>query len=387
MNRQKIPAAFIRGGSSKGVFFHAADLPAERALRDALFLQVLGSPDPYRRQLNGMGGGVSSVSKAVIIAPSTRDDADVDYTFAQVSVDRPVVDYAATCGNLSAAVGPFAVDEGLVEAADGEAVVRVFNTNTQKLYHARFQVAGGRAVEHGDFEIPGVAGEGARVTLDYVEPGGAATGSLLPTGNVRDVLEVPGVGEVAVSLVDATSAVVYVAAADMGLTATESPDALDGDADLLARLDAIRRAAAVAMGMAARAEGAALAAPRIALVAPPSPFTAIDGRDYGRDTHDIAMRILSMGQCHKAVTLTGAMCTGVATQIEGTIPQAMATGAGASLRIGNPSGVLPVSSDVERMADGSWHARAATVYRTQRRLMEGHVLVPVETARAAQAAE
>lgn len=380
MPRYRIPAVFIRGGSSKGVFFHARDLPDDAGQRDRLFLGVLGSPDPNERQLNGMGGGVSSVSKAVIISPSARGDADVDYTFAQVSVDRPEVDYSATCGNLSSAVGPFAVDEGLVEARDGEARVRVFNTNTQKVYHARFEVRGGQAIEEGEFAIPGVAGSGARVTLDYIEPGGAASGSLLPTGNARDRLGVEGVGALDVSLVDATSAVVYVTAADMGCTGFEHPDAIDADAALLARLDAIRRAGAVAMGMVDRPGEAPLAAPRVAIVAPPGPFEALDGTTYRAGDHDLTLRIVSMERFHKAVTLTGAMCTGVAAQIEGTIPHSLATSGQSPLRIGNPSGVLPAAGDVRRDENGEWQARTATVYRTQRRLMEGSVLVPEEAA-------
>ncbi len=387
MTRMKIPAIFIRGGSSKGVFFHAADLPEAQARRDAIFLQVIGSPDPYRRQLNGLGGGVSSVSKAVIISPSERADADVDYNFAQVSIDTPEVDYSATCGNLSSAVGPFAVDEGLVKVADGDAVVRVFNTNTGKLYHARFQVRGGLAVEEGDFSIPGVAGTGAQIALDYLDPGGAATGRLLPTGNVRDMLEVEGVGRIEASLVDATSAVVYVAAADMGCRATEPPEALDGNSELMARLDAIRRAGAFAMGLAARPGDAAPSAPRVAMVAAPHSFKVIDGTAYAPGSHDLNIRIIAMERCHKVVTLTGAMCTGVAAAIEGTLPHAMAGATAGALRLGNPSGVLPVEADVERAAGGEWHAKAATVYRTQRRLMEGSVLVPAHAAGAPVAAE
>ena len=196
MARLKIPAVFIRGGTSKGVFFHERDLPIDAAERDRVILCALGSPDPYRRQLNGMGGGLSSLSKAVIIAPSARPDADLEYTFAQVSVDRPVVDYAGACGNLSAAVGAFAVDEGLIEAPDGEACLRIYQTNTSKIYEARFPVKDGMAVEDGAYEMPGVGGTGAKITLDYLDPGGAVTGRLLPTGQVRDHIELDGLGRV-----------------------------------------------------------------------------------------------------------------------------------------------------------------------------------------------
>jgi len=386
-HRRKIPAVFIRGGTSKGVFFHEKDLPREAELRNAIFLDVLGSPDPYQRQLDGMGGGISSLSKAVIIAPSLRADADIDYTFAQVSVGSATVDYSATCGNLSSAVGPFSVDEGLVKAKDGEVLIRVFNTNTGKIYHARFCVMDGQTLEAGDFKIPGVASPGAPIALDYIEPGGATTGKLLPTGQVREKLDVKGVGSIEVSLVDATSAVVYIAAADMGCTGTETPDEIDADRDLLARLDAVRRTGAVAMGISDSAENAPLAAPRIAMVARPAGFEGVDGKSYTADSHDLTIRIISMGRCHKVVTLTGAMCSGVAAAIEGTVPHALTRPEAAPLRLGNPSGSLPVEVDVCQETDVKWHARSATVYRTQRRLMEGSVLLPSRTARVCAAAE
>ncbi len=250
MARLKIPAVFIRGGTSKGIFFHAKDLPGDPAERDRILLHVLGSPDPYRRQLDGLGGGLSSLSKAVFIAPSERPDADVDYTFAQVSVDRPVVDYSGTCGNLSAAVGAFAVDEGLVEAPDGEACIRVHMTNTGKIYQARFAVKDGVAVEEGDFVMPGVGRSGAKVTLDYLDPGGAVTGALMPTGRARDPIEVAGLGRIEVSLVDAASPVVFLDAADLGCQATERPEALDADPVFMSRMEEVRRQGAVLMGIA-----------------------------------------------------------------------------------------------------------------------------------------
>src|SRR5690606_22923655 len=236
MTQRAFPAVFMRGGSSKGVFFHARDLPRDRAALDPILLAVLGSPDPYGRQLDGMGGGISSLSKAVIVGPPTRPDCDVDYTFAQVSVDRPVVDWAGNCGNLSSAVGPFAVDEGLVPAGDGEALVRIHQVNTRKVIHARFPVAGGRAVATGGFAIAGVSGTGARIRLDFLDPGGAATGRLLPTGNAVDVLDVPGFGSVAVTMIDAANPVALVAAADLGLSGTELPDAIEARTDVMAAL-------------------------------------------------------------------------------------------------------------------------------------------------------
>src|SRR6476620_4772097 len=216
MNQAWIPATFWRGGTSKGVFFLAKDLPAAREKIDPILLAVLGTPDPYGRQLNGMGGGVSSLSKAVIIGPPTHPDADVDYTFVQVAVDREMTDWSGNCGNLSSVFGPFAIDEGLVKVLDGEATVRFHQTNTKKIIHARFRVEDGKAAVDGDMEIPGVAGTGAPVRLDFVNPGGATTGKLLPTGNVLDTVFIPGHGEFAASMVDASHPTVFVRAADFG---------------------------------------------------------------------------------------------------------------------------------------------------------------------------
>jgi 2-methylaconitate isomerase len=214
MPQRWVPAVFMRGGTSKGLFFHAGDLPADAAARDRLLLAALGSPDPFGRQLDGMGGGISSLSKAAVIGPPTRPGADVDYTFAQVAVDRPVVDLGANCGNLSSAVGPFAVDEGLCPRADGAALVRIHNTNTGGLIHARFAVRDGRAETRGELSIPGVAGTGSPVRLDFLDPGGARTGRLLPTGRPVDEVELGGAGRFRLSLVDAAAPVAFVAAAD-----------------------------------------------------------------------------------------------------------------------------------------------------------------------------
>ncbi|MEQ8816730.1 MAG: PrpF domain-containing protein [Thalassobaculum sp.] len=372
MTQRAIPAVFMRGGSSKGVFFHARDLPTDRSALDPILLSVIGSPDPYGRQLDGMGGGISSLSKAVIIGPPTRPDCDVDYSFAQVAVDRPVVDWAGNCGNLSSAVGPFAVDEGLVAAADGEALVRIHQVNTAKVIHARFPVAGGKAVVTGDFAIAGVAGTGARIRLDFLDPGGAGTGQLLPTGNARDHLDVPGVGPVAVSMVDAANPIVFVAAGNLGLAGSELPDAIEARPDIMAALDWIRRQAAIAMGMAAAPEEAALSVPKVALLAAPAAYRTLDGQTVGADAQDIAVRMISMERAHRAVPLTGAMCLGVAARLPGTVAHALARhGGGDEVRVANPSGVLSVGAVVE-----GGEARSALVFRTARRLMQGEVLIP-----------
>ena len=231
-----LPAVFMRGGTSRAVMFHQRDLPA-REHWDPIFLAAMGSPDPNGRQLNGMGGGISSLSKICILAPSDREDADIDYTFAQIQIREAAVDYRGNCGNMSSAVGPFAVDEGLVRPNGDTAVVRIFNTNTRKIIRSTFALLDGRAATDGDLAIPGVAGTGAPVRLDFLSPGGAATGRLLPTGNVRDWLDVPGVGRIEASLVDAAKPCVLVRAHDVGLRGTELPEALDGNADLLLRLD------------------------------------------------------------------------------------------------------------------------------------------------------
>ena len=374
MARQRIPAVFVRGGSSKGVVFHARHLPHEASDRDRILLAVLGSPDPFGRQLNGMGGGISSLSKAAIVSPSSRDDADVDYTFAQVAVDRPVVDYGSNCGNLASAIGPFAIDEGLVSVQGPEAVVRIFNTNTSKIIHARFDVKDGQAAETGEFVIPGVAGGGARIRLDFLNPGGAATKAFLPSGLVMDQLEIPGVGRLHVTLADATNPVVFVDARVLGLTLVESPEQIDANEGLMRTLDAIRRAGGVKMGLGATSESVSLANPKVALVAPATDFRAIDGSTVAAAEYDVAIRIVSMEKTHKAVTLTGAMCLAAACKVTGSIPHSLARPS-TDVRIGNPSGVLPVGAVVEQTASG-WEARHATVYRTARRLMEGFVVLP-----------
>ncbi len=376
MDQAFIPAVFMRGGSSKGVFFHARHLPADRARQDPIFLSVLGSPDPYGRQLDGMGGGISSLSKAVIIGPPTHPDADVDYTFAQVAVDRPLVDWSSNCGNLSSAVGPFAIDEGLVRASDGEALVRIHQVNTKRIIHARFPVRGGRAAVAGDFAMAGVSGTGARIRLDFLAPGGGATGALLPTGNAVDTLHHDG-RDYAATLVDAANACVFLDARELGLTGTESPDAIEADASLMARLDALRRLAAVRMGLCATPEAAPLAIPKVAVVAPPADYRALDGATHAAATHDIAVRMISMERAHRAVPLTGGMALGVACRIVGSLPHALAgTSGGDEVRVANPSGILSVGAEVSHREIG-WFADSAVVFRTARRLMQGAVATPM----------
>jgi 2-methylaconitate cis-trans-isomerase PrpF len=372
----KLRAVFARGGTSKALIFRASDLPAERTEWDAIFLSAMGSPDPYGRQLDGMGGGVSSLSKVCVVGPPSRADADVDYTFAQVQIKDAVVDYSGNCGNMSSAIGPFAVDEGFVNVArDGDAVVRIHNTNTGKIIRSTFSVAGGRSVSAGKLVIPGVSGSGAPVRLDFLEPGGASTGRLLPTGRVRDVLDVPGVGPIEVSMVDAANACVFVAAAALGLTGAELPDDLDARTDVLQTLGAIRLAASVAMGIAASTEEARTKRliPLIAVVAPPRETRTLAGDAISAWAIDLVVRMLSNGQPHRALPLTGSLCTAVAALIEGTtVHQAARSDRSGPLRLAMPSGVIVVDATVDRHAD-QWRALHGSFFRTTRRLFEGFV--------------
>jgi 2-methylaconitate isomerase len=385
MKQLRLRAVFMRGGTSKAVMFRAADLPAERELWTPIFLGVIGSPDPNGRQLDGMGGGISSLSKICVIEPPTRAGADVDYTFAQVSVKDAAVDYSGNCGNMSSAIGPFAVDENLIAVADadGEATVRIHNTNTRKLIIAHFPLEGGRAAVDGDFRLPGIAGSGAPVRLDFLEPGGAGTGMLLPTGNATDTLEADGVRGIEVSMVDAANPCVFVAADALGASGVEMPDELEANGALLRRLEAIRIAASLRMGIAKTAEAAARipSIPKVAMVAPAREARTLAGERLAAADADITVRMISIGQPHRAVPLTGAMCLAVASRIEGTVVNRIARPSASPtdpVRIAQPSGLTVVGAVVRRSRDGEhreWLAESATVYRTARRLMEGWVYV------------
>jgi hypothetical protein len=377
--QRPIPAVFMRGGTSKAIMFHARDLPADRAAWDAIFAAAMGSPDPYGRQLDGMGGGVSSVSKVCVLAPSARDDADIDYTFAQVQVRERAVDYKGNCGNMSSAVGPFAVDEGLIRAKGDTATVRIFNTNTKKIIRATFPLDGDHARYDGDLVIPGVAGAGAPVRLDFVEPGGAATGKLLPSGKTMDRLEMPGFGAIDASLVDAANPAVFVRARDIGLTGTELPEQLEANPEIMRRLEGIRVQGSVRMGIAGDTEaaGAIRGVPFMAIVSPPTDAPTLTGETVGAGDVDLTVRVVSSGQPHRALPVTISLCTAVAARITGTVvAQALSPSASnTSLRLGMPSGVLTVDADVAHEG-GMWIARAGSFYRTARRLFDGRVWVP-----------
>ena len=379
MKQLKLPAVFMRGGTSNAVVFNQKDLPQDRALWDEIFLAAIGSPDPNGRQLDGMGGGVSSLSKVCVVGPPTRPDADIDYTFAQVQVKEAKVDYGANCGNMSSAMGPFAVDEGLVRASGREALVRIHNTNTKKIIHALFSIDDGLAAVDGDLAIPGVSGTGAPVKLEFRDPGGATTGKLLPTGNAVDMLDVPGVGKIRVSLVDAANATVWVRAQDLGVTGIELPEALEANVPVMQKLEAIRVAASVAMGITANAEEAVKkkSVPFIGFVSAAQDAKTLSGESIHDIDIDVTGRVISNGQPHRALPLTVSLCMAVAARIAGSVVNEVLRKDGdaeAPIRIGMPSGILTVAATVKRK-DGGWHAEQGAFYRTQRRMFEGQVLV------------
>jgi len=371
---------FMRGGTSKGLFFHAHDLPADRDQRDRFILRAMGSPDPFGRQLDGMGGGISSLSKAVIVSSSAREGVDLEYQFGQVGVDDERVDYDGNCGNLSSAVGVFAVESGLVSPSDGEATLRMFNLNSAKRVDLELQVRDGHAAVEGDLAIAGVAGTGAPIRLDFVQPGGSGTGRLLPTDKPVEPLDLPDGTTITASIVDAAIPCVFVRAADMGLVGIETPSELRNRLDIMTRLEAIRSAAALKAGIVDNLRDATRfspATPKVAMVAPAAPSPTLAGERLGVDDCDIQVRMISMGAPHLAIPLTGAMCVGVAARIPDTLVQecARSVAPGADFRIGHGSGVLPVSADVRRDARGV-EVERVSVYRTARVLMAGRVFAP-----------
>ena len=387
MRQLRLGAVFMRGGTSNAIMLRQEDLPEDTALWPALFLAAMGSPDPNGRQLDGMGGGISSLSKVCVIGPPSRPDADIDYTFVQIMVTEAAVDTSGNCGNMSSAVGPFAVDEGLIPRPEGkDAVVRIHNTNTGKIIVSRFTMDGALAAVDGDFALPGVAGTGAPVRLEFLDPGGSGSAGLLPTGKVVEELEAPGIGPIPVSMVDAALPAVFLAAATLGTAGTESPTEMDADGGLMEKLETIRLAASVRMGIAATPAAAAkiLHIPKVALIAGPKEAKTLAGETIIGDDMDVTVRMISIGNTHRAVPVTGALCLAVAARIEGSVVNALAraTAADADIRIANPSGVMTVAAEVRK--DGEdWVAEHAVLYRTQRRLMEGTLLVSAAKLEAA----
>jgi len=386
----KIPATYMRGGTSKGVFFRLQDLPAAAQVpgtaRDALLLRVAGSPDPYGKQTDGMGGATSSTSKVVILAPTTRPGHDVDYLFGQVAIDSAFVDWSGNCGNLSAAVGPFAIANGLVDAArvphDGIATVRIWQANIGKTIIAKVPITGGAVQETGDFELDGVAFPAAEVQLAFMDPAAnedGAGGAMFPTGNVVDELAVPGVGTLRATLINAGIPTIFVNAADLGYTGTELQDAINGDPAALARFEAIRAHGAVRMGLIAQIEDAARRqhTPKVAFVAPPASYTASSGKAVAAADVDLLVRALSMGKLHHAMMGTAAVAIATAAAIPGTlVNRAAGGGPRSAVRFGHPSGTLRVGAEATRQSNGEWKVTKAQMGRSARVLMSGWVHVP-----------
>ena len=383
----RIPATYMRGGTSKGVFFRLQDLPAEAqvpgAARDAILLRVIGSPDPYGKQIDGMGGATSSTSKAVIVAASSRAGHDVDYLFGQVAIDKAFVDWSGNCGNLSAAVGSFAISSGLVEAAriprDGLCTVRIWQANIGKTIVAHVPMADGQVVESGDFELDGVTFPAAEVVLEFIEPADEGEGSaMFPTGNLVDALDVPGVGVLQATLINAGIPTIFVDAAALGYTGTELQGAINDDPKALAMFETIRAHGAMKMGLIsdlAQAEQRQHT-PKVAFVAPPTGYVASSGRSVGAADIDLNVRALSMGKLHHAMMGTAAVAIGTAAAIPGTLVN-LAAGGGEreEVRFGHPSGTLRVGAQARRI-DGAWRVTKAVMSRSARVLMEGAVRVP-----------
>jgi 2-methylaconitate isomerase len=385
----RIPATYMRGGTSKGVFFRLQDLPEAAQVpgeaRDRLLLRVIGSPDPYAKQIDGMGGATSSTSKAVIVAPSARPGHDVDYLFGQVAIDKPFVDWSGNCGNLSAAVGPFAIGAGFIDPEriprDGVAVIRIWQANIGKTIVAHVPIAGGAVQETGDFELDGVTFPAAEVRLDFMDPAaeeGEGGGAMFPTGNLVDDLEVPGVGTLKATLIDAGIPTIFVNAADIGYTGAELQDDVNGDPKALALFETIRAYGAMRMGLIAHVEEAARRqhTPKVAFVAPPASYTASSGKRVDADDVDLLVRALSMGKLHHAMMGTAAVAIGTAAAIPGTLVS-LATGGRAheAVRFGHPSGTLRVGAEAGQR-DGEWVVTKASMSRSARVLMEGWVRVP-----------
>ncbi|WP_404993441.1 2-methylaconitate cis-trans isomerase PrpF [Cupriavidus pauculus] len=388
----KIPATYLRGGTSKGVFFRLQDLPEAAQTpgpaRDKLLLRVIGSPDPYGKQIDGMGAATSSTSKAVIISKSTRPDHDVDYLFGQVSIDQPFVDWSGNCGNLSAAVGPFAVSNGFIDASriprNGTVVVKIWQANIGKTIVAHVPITDGAVQETGDFELDGVTFPAAEVQLEFMDPaaeeGDDGGGAMFPTGNVVDDLEVPGVGTLKATMINAGIPTIFVNADAIGYTGTELQDAINSDPKALAMFETIRAHGALRMGLIRNIDEAARRqhTPKVAFVAKPAAYTASSGKTVTAEDVDLLVRALSMGKLHHAMMGTAAVAIGTAAAIPGTLVN-LAAGGGErqAVRFGHPSGTLRVGAQAT-FADGQWTVTKAIMSRSARVLMEGWVRVPTD---------
>ncbi len=387
----RIPATYMRGGTSKGVFFKLTDLPKQAQkpgpTRDQLLLRVIGSPDPYGKQIDGMGAATSSTSKTVILAKSDRADHDVDYLFGQVSIDQPFVDWSGNCGNLSAAVGPYAISNGLVDAgripANGVAIVRIWQANIGKTIISHVPVTNGQVQETGDFELDGVTFPAAEVQLEFMDPAAeepGAGGAMFPTGNLVDDLDVPGVGVLKATMINAGIPTIFVNADAIGYRGCELQDAINGDANALAMFETIRAHGAIKMGLIKNVSEAAKRqhTPKIAFVAKPANYVSSSGKPVAAGDVDLLVRAMSMGKLHHAMMGTAAVAIGVAAAVPGTLVNLAAGGIPRSaVRFGHPSGTLRVGAEAA-MVNGEWQVTKAIMSRSARVLMEGFVRVPDE---------
>ncbi|HAJ13928.1 MAG TPA: 2-methylaconitate cis-trans isomerase PrpF [Comamonadaceae bacterium] len=391
LGQARVPATYMRGGTSKGVFFRLQDLPERCQMpgeaRDRLLMRVIGSPDPYGQQIDGMGGATSSTSKTVILSPSTRDDHDVDYLFGQVSIDSAFVDWSGNCGNLSAAVGPFAIAGGLMPREripeNGTCTVRIWQANIGKTIIAHVPIQNGQVQETGDFELDGVTFPAAEVALEFLDPAdeGEDGGTMFPTGNVVDDLDVPGIGIFRATLINAGIPTIFLNAADIGHTGTELQGDINEDQAALARFETIRAWGAVKMGLIRDVAEAARRqhTPKIAFVAPPTGYTASSGKRIEAADVDLLVRALSMGKLHHAMMGTAAVAIGTAAAVPGTLVN-LAAGGGerTAVRFGHPSGTLRVGAEAA-LKDGQWQVAKALMSRSARILMEGFVRVPQDS--------
>lgn len=374
---KSIPCIWMRGGTSKGGCFLQSDLAQNIEEQNTQLTRIYGGNDPSGREIDGMGGGTSTTSKAVIVGKRQGEPNGVDYTFAQVDTTSALVDRKGNCGNMSSTVGPFAIEAGLIEeVTEPVTQVRIFNTNTQKTIIAHVPVKGGKVVYQGDYAIAGVPGTASKIQLDFLKPGGAVTGKLLPTGHVVDVLDVPGYGVFEVSIVDAANPLVFVRAKDLGISGSELPAEIDGNPELLKKMLAIREAASVAAGIAKTLDEAKMvpAVPKFCFVAEPATYKTVSGTVISQIEIDLQGRMLSMGKLHPTYAITGGVCTGVAAKIPGTIVNQIVGSAAlqSEIRIGHCGGTLSVGAEIEEDA-GVFKAVCGTVYRTARVLMKGEV--------------
>ena len=372
MYMKKYPCVYMRGGTSKAVFFHEKDLPEDKSLWDDIFLKVMGTPDV--KQIDGMGGTVSSTSKIAIIAPSDKPGVDVEYTFRQVDIVIPRVDGSANCGNISSAVGPFAIDEGLVPAVEPITVVRVLNTNTNKIIEEHVRVEDGHAMVHGDEVIQGVPGTGSRIDMYFEDPAGSKTGKLFPTGQKKEVFDVPEYGPAEVTVLDCSNPMVFIKASDLGIKGSELTE-LNQNKDVMEHIERIRGMAAVKCGFVENWEDArtkSTSAPKVSIVSAPQDYINMDGNEVKADTMDLCCRAISVGALHKAYPMTVAVGTGAAARISGTIVNEIVKPAPDQdiTRLGHASGVteVDVKMDGEKVVKGG-------VTRTARRIMDGWVYV------------